>query len=240
MTTNGKGKFRGFPRGTQFTPVPNPLLSSLLEDIKDVQELKVILRSIWLIHRKKGLFRSVTASELCADSTVAAMLDCTGSDLERTVNRCLESGTQRGIFIRYEAGKDAEYIMNTPPNRTALMREGMLPSAFSKPEIEIQQKHRLNFSEGASFRAYEDNIGMLTPMAVENIRDAIERYGEPDIVDAIQAAVSANARNWNYVLAFLRRRGEKEGYGKPGRDTQEKRDTFIADYLEGARTRGNR
>ena len=49
-----------FPRGVQFTPVPNPLLANLLEEIDDINELKVTLRVIWALHRKRAPLPFIT------------------------------------------------------------------------------------------------------------------------------------------------------------------------------------
>ena len=43
---------RGFPAGVRFTPVPDPLLASYLEEIGSLDELKVTLRTLWLLYRK--------------------------------------------------------------------------------------------------------------------------------------------------------------------------------------------
>ena len=39
-------QFAGFPPGTRYTPVPDPLLGPLLEQIQDLAELKVTLRGL--------------------------------------------------------------------------------------------------------------------------------------------------------------------------------------------------
>ena len=71
-----------FPRGVQFTPVPNPLLSGLLEEITDIAELKISLRAIWALHRKKTPLPYITADELHTDRSVASMLGRIGNELE--------------------------------------------------------------------------------------------------------------------------------------------------------------
>ena len=49
----------GFPRGVNFTPVPDPLLASLLEEIDSLDELKVILRTIHALHRQRKVPASI-------------------------------------------------------------------------------------------------------------------------------------------------------------------------------------
>ena len=55
------------------------------------------------------------------------------------------------------------------------------------------------------FSLYEQNIGMLTPMIAEELRDALKVYPENWISDAIKEAVSNNKRKWSYISAILER-----------------------------------
>jgi DnaD/phage-associated family protein len=57
---------------------------------------------------------------------------------------------------------------------------------------------------GENFRIYEQEIGALTPMIADAIRDAEETYPPEWIPEAIAIAVENNARNWKYVEAILK------------------------------------
>lgn len=52
---------------------------------------------------------------------------------------------------------------------------------------------------------YENNVGSLTGMMGEVLRDAVTEYGADWIDAAIQEAVKANVRRWSYVEAILDR-----------------------------------
>jgi DnaD/phage-associated family protein len=52
---------------------------------------------------------------------------------------------------------------------------------------------------------YEQNIGLITPMLLEELREAEERYPPHWIADAIREAVRANARSWRYIKKVLER-----------------------------------
>ena len=54
--------FEGFPDNSEYTPVPNLLFGSLLEEIDDPLALKCFLRVLWLHSQKKGV-RSVLTRE---------------------------------------------------------------------------------------------------------------------------------------------------------------------------------
>jgi DNA replication protein len=67
------------------------------------------------------------------------------------------------------------------------------------------------------FRLYEENIGPLTPMLAEALREAEREYPPAWLEDAIRIAVKNNKRNWNYIQAILRR------WQREGRDERKDR-----------------
>jgi len=60
------------------------------------------------------------------------------------------------------------------------------------------------------FVLYEQNIGLLSPLIVDELRDAADRYPTEWIESAFRAAVQHNKRKWSYIRAILRR-WEAEG-----------------------------
>lgn len=55
------------------------------------------------------------------------------------------------------------------------------------------------------FALYEQNIGPLTPMLAEKLKDAEEDYPPEWVPEAFKIAIENNARNWAYVKAILER-----------------------------------
>lgn len=158
--------------------------------------------------------------------------------------------------------KTALYCLNTEENRRAVERSG-LPAGESPREAapEAWPGPGAGALEAGAFSAYEENIGPLTPVAVGRIERALLDHREEDIIDAVRAAVDANARNWNYISAVLRAKedagpsafrsgrraggperrlsGQRGSDGKPGRDSaQGLTDEFIRGYVERQRERG--
>lgn len=245
-----------FPRGVHFTPVPNPVLAGLLEEINDIGELKVTLRVLWALHRKKSQLPFVTASELYHDRSVGAMLGATGEQLEQAVAAALKLAVQRGTLLEIPSGEtgEARYLLNTEPVRAALVRKGIeIPEPVGSdenfeagPGAETQlAETRTDLHQGV-FRVYEENIGVMSPLIAESITSALQEHPESDVVDAIRVAVEANARSWKYVMAVLRRwavegRDVRDTDGKSKRHSEANRsDEFIERYLERQRARGSR
>lgn len=57
---------------------------------------------------------------------------------------------------------------------------------------------------GKVAKLYEAEIGALTPLVADAIRDALKTYPADWICEAIPIAVKNNARRWNYVEAILK------------------------------------
>jgi DnaD/phage-associated family protein len=55
------------------------------------------------------------------------------------------------------------------------------------------------------FTLYEENIGMLTPMIAEELKEAEELYPESWIRDAIREATKQGKHKWSYISAILER-----------------------------------
>ena len=60
------------------------------------------------------------------------------------------------------------------------------------------------------FVLYEQNIGLLSPLIADQLRDAAEQYPQEWIEAAFREAVQHNKRKWSYISAILRR-WETEG-----------------------------
>jgi DNA replication protein len=220
----------GFPRGVQFTPVPNPLLASLLEEIDSLDELKVILRVVHALHRQRKVPSSITRDELYSDRTVAAMLGASGNELEALVDAALEAAAERGVLLILAVpegpvrsmsadgagnGPATEHIyLNTEPVRRALVRLGIDPVTGAgkpaRPGTTVVQRETWPDTGAALPRLsaitfYEQNIAPITPLVAENIHTALEEHPEDEVLLAMRTAVEANVRNWNYIAAILRR-----------------------------------
>lgn len=71
------------------------------------------------------------------------------------------------------------------------------------------------------FTHYESNIGPLTPIIADILKDAEKEYPEAWIIEALSLAVTNNKRNWRYCETILKRwkaGGKDEGKGKPAEE----------------------
>ena len=211
-------KFEGFARRVRSVPIPSPMFGQLLEEIDDLGELKSTLRAMYLLQEKKGFPRFLTHGELMADRTLVNALATDGQPDHGRIEVALQRAVERGTLVSALPPDSGErlYMLNTEQNRLALAEmAGQAETAESgfRPEPWQGAAHRPNV-----FAMYEANIGLLSPMVADDLREAEELYPEVWIEDAFREAVSQNIRSWRYISRILER-WDTEGRhdGKPGR-----------------------
>ena len=209
--------FAGFPRKVRFTPVPSPLFGPLLEQIEDLAELKCTLRVIWLLHQKRGYPRYVGLTELRSDRVLLKGLSGGASDPITELDRALALGVRRGTLITGPAEADGQrgqiYLLNTEGDRKALAgmtAEAATPAPTSRLEPWESVAEHPNI-----FSLYEDNVGMISPMIAEELKEAEAEYPQNWIEDAFREAVTNNKRSWRYIASILER-WEREGRSDGG------------------------
>jgi DNA replication protein len=221
--------FSGFPAGKlATTPVPNQFFSELLPLVDNLVELKVILHLFWLIGRKQGRLRYARLDELLKDSRLLDGLATAKADGEAMLRDGLERAVARGallhVAVRRADATEKWYMINSANGREVLekLRAGELDLL-----ADLGEDVQLTSERPPIFVLYEQNIGLLTPMITEELRDAEKTYPADWIADAFREAVELNKRSWRYVLRILER-WRVEGRGS-GRGTGE--DLKDAEYL---------
>ncbi|MDP2729505.1 MAG: DnaD domain protein [Dehalococcoidales bacterium] len=224
-------RFSGFPLRMQFTPVPNLFFSSLLPQIDNVAELKTTLHLFRALYGKRGYPRFVTYRELVTDKSLMSSLggdekppgEVLGSALGMAVRR----GTILHLVLEREGAAEDVYFLNTEADRRAVakIQNGELALTGLKagrPVTDIGTEPLPDI-----FTLYEQNIGMLTPMIADELREAEKLYPEAWLRDAIKEAVSLNKRSWRYIDRILERwSAEGRGDGTYQRDSKTGSDKF--------------
>ena len=211
-------QFQGFSDTETFTQLPDSFFHQLLSEINDVAELKVTVYALWRIGHMEGPFHS-----LCETDFVTTDLGLT----EEAIRSGLEKAVQRGSLLRSVRENDMFYFVNSPRGRAAAeafangnWREsgGIMSAPLDRPNV---------------FKLYEENIGPLTPMIADALKDAETIYSIEWIAEAIELAVKNNKRNWKYSEAILKRwkeegRGEKQNR----RDNKKSRQRDVEDKIK--------
>jgi DNA replication protein len=234
-------QFAGFPPGkTRLTPIPAQFFSELLPEIDHLGELKVTLYSIWFVDRQEGETRYISYEDFWADQAFVSGLRTSGSDPKIALTDALARAVERGnLLLALRPGEPPEqalYFLNTVRGRATLKawQEGKW-----QPDLETHLSAGLKDERPSIYKLYEENIGPLTPMIADELRDAEATYPADWIADAMHAAVVNNARTWAYVLAILRKwqeRGRDDTYQrdapKTGRKGRKSRKGEFDDFIE--------
>lgn len=176
-----------------FTQVPEQYLSTVMRNVDDLAELKVTLLVFHLLSRSRSYPGYVTHGDLIVRA--ASML---GFD-EYECSLAVDAAVKRGVFLRVNLedknGACEVYVANLEADLEA---------------IEKLKSERVVSGAGAAapqnvFELYEQNIGIITPMIAEELRDAQKTYPAEWIEEAFREAVRARKLNWRYVSRILER-----------------------------------
>jgi DNA replication protein len=198
--------FSGFPSGrVRNISVPEPVFAELIPLIDDLAELKLTLHVLWRLGRQRGKVRYLRHADVASDQVLLSGL---GGAPAQALSAALERAVERGTLLRVETStggvSEELYFANTPKGRAATeaIARGEWPDG-------LESAGRPNV-----FTLYEQNIGMLTPLIADELREAEQTYPAEWIDQAFREAVALNKRSWKYILAILERwrtegRGDK-------------------------------
>jgi len=212
--------FPGFEENKKrFIGIPDQFFSEILPHLLDADELKVVLYILWSAYTAGDYGTAFLLEDLAADKILLKGF----STREETALQALRVAVEKAVSHRIllsVPGDDAQgitFFINSPRGRQAaelwLRGDFNAGNRASKATLDIIQPNL--------FRLYEENIGPLTPIIAETLRDALEAYPENWIREAIQIAVNNNVRRWNYISTILTRWQEEGRDGTDRRNTQE-------------------
>ena len=227
-------QFKGFPSKMKFTAVPDFFLSRLLPQISDINELKTTLHIFQTLYHKRGYPRSTTYKELSGNKSLMSSLKEDGQPPEKALRHALEMAAERGTILHLAMDRDGLpediYFLNTEADRQVM-------SKIKKGELELsglkaREPAYIDAGEPPDiFSLYEQNIGMLTPLIADELRDAEQLYPQDWIRDAIKEAVALNKRSWRYIETILERwSAEGKSDGTHRRDSKK---TDPDKYIKG-------
>ncbi len=221
MTTK---PFSGFPQKVSFTPIPNLFFSALLPQIDDIAELKLSLHIFWTLYQRRGYPRFITYRELITDRTLVRGVGGLGKP-EEVLRHALKQAVERGILLHVSHEDDDLYFLNNEEGRRTKekVESGEIPlgRVIREPELGVEEQPNI-------FSLYEENIGLITPIIAEELREAEKLYPASWIEAAFREAVSLNKRSLRYILRILERwAAEGKDSGELGRDHKKEETKYI-------------
>ncbi len=204
---NDMNQFSGFTSSETFSQIPDSLFH-LFKEIDDVAELKVTLYAIWRIEHIEGHFRALCQTDFESDALGLS---------PQEIMRGLEKSVERGTLLVSTHEADTFYFLNSPRGRLAA-------EAFAKGQWrESARVMSAPLNKSNIFKLYEENIGALTPLLSDMLREAEKNYPNEWFEEAFAIAVSKNIRNWKYIEAILTRWKEK------GKDERKNKQDIVTD-----------
>lgn len=198
--------FNGFTDSESFTQLPDTFFHQLLNQIDDAAELKVTLYILWRVWHMEGPVHALRAADFEAKE-----LGLSADEIRAG----LEKAVKRGSMLQFrkagvEPGRNdaVDYFLPNSPRGRATVQA--LQSGRLNPEIPAATPpvERPNI-----FKLYEENIGPITPLIADALKDAEQTYTVEWISETIELAVKYNKRNWKYCESILKR-WKEEGRGE--------------------------
>lgn len=169
----------------------------LVRDVWQPVEVKVILATAAL----GGLRNPVREVDVLVHDSIQHGLRGDGSGRE-TLDRAweaLEVAVARGLLLRLvDTESNAWLMLGTEANQRRARASVVAPDGASPA-----WSGSLTLERPSIFSLYEQNIGLVTPIIADRLVEAIERYPEVWIEDAIAESVSYNRRSWRYIQRIL-------------------------------------
>jgi DNA replication protein len=240
----------GFPNSAAGTVIPNAFFSRVLPEISDPAELAVSAYVFFALGLRRRQPRFVTLRELEADAGLArALANLCGSEDrsplahesgrreggEGHLRRGLDLAVQRGTLVQailrepQDERRDELYTTNMPANVRGLERLAAEGVRIEEPPPPAERETAPNI-----FALYEANIGSITPLIVDDLREAEVQFPPEWIEAAFREAAELNKRSWRYVRAILQR-WETEGRGHEEHRRDPEADWLARRYREGKR-----
>ena len=216
--------FNGFQENfKKFTGIPDEFFRELLPELDDINEIKLCLYILWKAYTIGDFGMPVTAADILLAKIFIGGLESSTEKTEKLVTEILEKAVVDNILLKNKSGsigKPNIYFINSPLGRKAASEKSQ---KFQPANI------TLDHIQPNIFRLYQENIGPLTPIIADALREAEDTYPVEWVEEAIKIAVQNNVRRWRYVESILDR-WQKEG--RDGTDREHDQEDYRR-YIKG-------
>jgi len=223
--------FAGFHAEDGTVALPAALFSELLSAVDDLVELKLTL----FLLRARAQADSPPLFSLEELGDTLAWSDAPSGGEERrgaeALRRAIERAVARGTLIQVAVTRgdtsSLSYLVNDDAGR--ILAQSMEIGQIADAELADEQA-AFRVERPNVFVLYEQNIGLLQPLIVDELRQAEKLYPVAWIEDAFRIAAERNVRNWRYIRAILERWARE---GRHDEADQDNPGTNRRRYIEG-------
>lgn len=220
------GLFEGFTAEMwqEVVRLPAAFFTQLLPQIHTLAELKVLLFCFWALPQKAGDFPYLRRCDfaqhlpLMRGLAEAAPDQSTDEGLDAALAAMVQRGALLCAVVPMNDTSEPLYFMNTPRGQAAIAQ--IAAGEFRPLTSELIE---ILPERPTIYALYERNIGPLTPMIAEELKDLEREFPVEWIAEAFREAVTANARKLKYIRAVLVR------WQQEGRAVAKSTDSFESD-----------
>lgn len=176
--------------------LPDSFFTQVMPKIQNLVELKAVLYVAYIILRKQP------------PRTHRSGASVTCSELKTEIPRLLPDLSQEALRQALDSAVEHGALSRSTSNINEVLEDvySMTIDSGETPAVNI-------------FALYEQNIGIITPMIAEELKEAERVYPPQWIEEAFREAVALNKRSWRYIARILER------WASEGKDSGEhKRD----------------
>jgi DNA replication protein len=199
----GNPEFKGFPAQSRLVRIPEAFFQEILPGIHDLDELRVSLYTLWYLERLETPLKFLKVEDYLRDETFMKSL---GEDGKEHLYQGLQKAVTRGTFLctneQLALTPDVLILANTPRGQAVV--SALKSGKYSADQLSSLPA-QMDVLRPNIFVLYEQNIGAITPMMAEILKDAETLYPPGWIEEAIELAVQNNSRRWKYVESILRK-----------------------------------
>jgi DNA replication protein len=186
--------------------IPRVYFDEVLTHATSYDELQILLAAIRLMMIAGSEPATIDEEAIMRDARLNAVLSTTATSQSSTsrIIRALNQSVVRGALVRssrMEGNRQSIVYQLAGEGQPVADSESQLMDAFDGDSSAPLSPH--NPQAASVYTAYEDNIGMLTPLVADQIRLALELYPASWVHEAIGEAVAYNRRQWRYIQRVL-------------------------------------
>ena len=229
--------FTGFKSNRdQNTSIPHEFFSEILPNIHDLYELKTILYILWFIENNDLDYPYITIEQLKNDDLFLSSLGNSKSDqlehLQESITHAVGDNVLLDFKIEFTSPEIDCFFLNNSKGREAVE---LLKNRILEIELGVDNSLELTKVRPNIFHIYEQNIGIITPVIADELRDLEKDYPINWIEEAMKEAVKSNIRNLRYIEAILKNWKKEGRYERTDRRRSQKdREEYDPDkYTDG-------
>ena len=188
-------------------------LFQIFGETEDLIQLKVLLFAIGLAQQSGDEANPLTLQDFYSYPEFMNTIGSSEEEMREKLLSALRANLKTGYLLcsSFEEMKQGKsFYLNTPRGKQAAQIQG---TPAKNPVYD------LSWSE--VFKLYEENIGPLTPLIADALKDAEKEYSKEWLEEAIRIAVVNNVRKWRYIQAILNSWKEEGRNGRDQRHTEE-------------------